>query len=136
MPTRLPPSLDKETNDCYTRLVCSKRAPGELLLLLLPPLSSGSSSRGCARCLQLQRTPRRALPTLSDNAHERKREREREREKKKKRMCVSFVVEWMGPMSRSGGSRCRCYHLSQKLIRRRCAEPREFAPWNMLTRPV
>lgn len=33
MPTRTPPSLDKETNDRYTRLVCSKRAPGELLPL-------------------------------------------------------------------------------------------------------
>ena len=96
MPTRLPPSLDKETNDCYTRLVCSKRAPGELLLLLLlllPPLSSGST-RGPARCLQLQRAPRRrALPSCCLTT------RAREREEEKKNV---YVYHW----SRSGRDRC------------------------------
>lgn len=107
MPTRTPPSLDKETNDRYTRLVCSKRAPGELL-----PLADATLVVAAAE-LAL------ATSRIGQISSGTEKERERERE------SVLFLG-CMRPMSRSGGSRCRCYHLSQKLIRRD-AEPRELA---------
>lgn len=63
-----------------------------------------------------------AADSLSNEPHRPDIQRDRERE----RECVLFLLGCMRPMSRSGGSRCRCYHLSQKLIRRG-AEPRELA---------
>ena len=107
MPTRTPPSLDKETNDRYTRLVCSKRAPGELL-----PLSwQLADATLVVAAVELALATSR-IGQISSGTE-------------KERGSVLFLG-CMRPMSRSGGSRCRCYHLSQKLIRRD-AEPRELA---------
>lgn len=64
-----------------------------------------------------------AADSLSNEPHRPDIQREKKRERESAYYSSSGC---MRPMSRSGGSRCRCYHLSQKLIRRG-AEPRELA---------
>lgn len=118
MPTRLPPSLDKETNDCYTRLVCSKRAPGELLL-----------TRRTRGRVVVAAAPAAALATI-------RTARERKRKKKKKGSVRVYYSSW------AACDRCLAAVVAGVVVttyRKNWSDAvcraTRVGPWNMLARP-